>query len=238
MSGGNTNQSAQRVTTSSGKVGVYDAVGIDSEQAKWFVRHVGLSLEELEFTRGQDLKLRMVDMEPPLVAPESSNPKQVDVVGTATLSSDDTSIINTFICEQLDEYESLKTAPHEQYVVHPHFVKGNQAVSARRYSCAGFVHECYLDIDITLVDVGSLPLIGAETLAVVYPHLLRVLANPRLRAMAGLGSDGPWPVLLPGYLFHSLSRGADQIRQVAYQPQSGDECFPRLETAQATNHES
>ncbi len=238
MSGGNTSQSAQRVSSSNGKVGVYDAVGIDSENSKWFIRHVGMSLDELDFTRGQELKLRMVDMEPPLVAPESSNPKQVDVVGTATLSSDDASIINTFICEQLEEYKSLKTAPHEQYIVHPHYVKGNQAVSARRYSCAGFVYECYLDTDITLVDVDALPLVDEKTLSLVYPLLPRVLANPKLRAMAGLGSDGPWPVLLPGYLFHSLSRGADQIRQAAYQPQLGDECFPRLETSNRTKAES
>lgn len=238
MSGGNTNQSAQRVSTSNGKVGFYDAVGIDSDKSKWFIRHVGMSLEQVDFAQGKLLQLRMVDMEPPLVDPASSKTKQVDVVGTATLSSDDVSIMNTFICEQLEEYESLKTASHEQYIVHPHYVKGDGTISARRYSCAGFVYECYLDTGLTLVDVNALPPVDEKTLILVYPILPRILSNPKLRASVGLAANGPWPVLLPGYLFHSLSRGADHIRQAAYQPKPGDECFPRLESAQPTKAKS
>jgi len=230
MSGGNTNQSAQRVSTSDGNVGVYDAVGIDSEKGKWFIRHVGMSLEEVDFVKGKPLQLRMVDMGPPLGLPESASPQNVDVVGNANLSSDDASIINTFICEQIEEYKSLKSGRKEQYVVLPHFVKSDSRVSARRYSCAGFVFECYMDLGITLVDVDALPNVDESILSIVYPLLPRILKDREWRLHVGLAEDGPWQVLLPGYLFHSLSRGADQIRQATYQPKPGDKCFPIIES--------
>jgi hypothetical protein len=237
MSGGNTNHSANRVSTWNGKVGVYDAVGIDSEKSKWFIRHVGMSLEEVDFAKGKQLQLRMVDMGPPLGPPELAGLMNVDVIGNANLSSDDISIINSFICEQIEEYKSLKSGRKGQYVVLPHFVKGDGDVSARRYSCAGFVFECYLDLGIILVDVDALPPVDESILSIVYPFLPRILEVHELRLHYGLSEDGPWPVLLPGYLFHSLSRGSDQIRQAAYQPQPGDECFPRLETAPPTKAE-
>jgi hypothetical protein len=230
MSGGESQQFAKRVSISDGKIGVYGAVGVDSASSKWFIRHVGMSLEEADFANGKPLQLRMVDMGPPLGTPESSSPENVDVVGTATLTSDDASIINTFICEQIDEYKSLKTTRKKQYVVCPHFVKGDGLVSARRYSCAGFVFECYFDLGISLVDIDALPHVDESTLAMVYPLLPRILEDPEWRLDVGLAEDGPWPVLLPGYLFHSLNRGADRIRQAPYQPSPGDECFPRLES--------
>jgi hypothetical protein len=237
MSGGNTDPFCYRVSTSDGKVRAYDAVGVDSDSSKWFIRHVGMSLEEVVFAKGRPLQLRMVDMGPPLGTPESACPKNVDVVGVANLSSDDASIINTFICEQIEEYKSLKSRRKDQYVVCPHFVKGDSGVSARRYSCAGFVFECYLDLGIILVDLDALPLVDDSTLETAYPVLPLILKDPVWRIHVGLIDDGPWPVLLPGYLFHSLSRGSDQIRQTAYQPQPGDECFPRLETAPPTKAE-
>jgi hypothetical protein len=220
---------------SNGKVRVYDAVGIDSESSKWFIRHVGMSLEEVDFAEGKPLQLRMVDMGPPLVGPSESKPKAIDVVGGAALSADDASIVNTFICEQINEYESLNAAPQKQYVVHPHFVNGDGVVSARRYSCAGFVYECYLDVGITLVELESLPMIDEKTLTLAYPLLPRILASPQLREMVGLTDESPWPVLLPGYLFHSLNRTPDEIRRAPYQTHPGDKCFPRREPGQSAN---
>lgn len=237
MSGSNANLSAQRVSTSNGKVRVYDAVGVDSEQCKWFIRHVGLSLDDMMFTKGNSLSVRIVDMGPPLASLDSAKPTSVDVVGTADLSADDVSAIYTFICEQLNEYQSLNGKKLDQYYVHPHLVKGDGEASANRYSCAGFVYECYLDIGITLVDLSSVPAVTAEPLKLAFPDQRRNLDRPERRGLVGLSGEGPWPVLLPGYLFHSLSRGSDQIRQAAYQPQPGDECFPRLETARPAKAE-
>lgn len=238
MSGGNTNQSAHRVSTSKGKVGVYDIVGIDSEHCDWFIRHVGMSLDEMMFTKGNPLSVRIVDMGPPLASLDSAKPTSVDVVGTADLSADDVSAIYAFICEQLNEYQSLQVKKRAQYYVYPHFVKGDGKTSANRYSCAGFVYECYLNIGITLVDLASVPTVTAEPLKLAFPDQRRNLDRPERREMAGLSGEGPWPVLLPGYLFHSLGRGSDQIRQAAYQPKPGDECFPRRETEQPATAES
>lgn len=220
------------------RVSLYDAVGVDSEKSTWFIGHVGMSLDEVDFTKGTPLQLRMVDMGPPLGTPESSTPEKVDVVGTAKLSSDEVSMINTFICEVIYEYKSLKPGRMDQYVVRPHFVQGNDDFSARRFSCAGFVFECYLQLEIRLVDTDALLLVDQEKLELVYPLLPRILVNREWRDHVGLAEDGPWPVLLPGYLFHSLNRDAEAIRQVPYKPQAGDECFPRRETEQPAKADS
>ena len=181
----------------------------------------------------------MVDMKPPLITPETAEPSPVDVVGTASLSADDASIINTFICEQSEEYESQKTAWLKQYHVHPHFIRGNGEMSARRYSCAGFVFEAYLDVGLTLVDVSSLPEVELDSLKLAYPDELHpLLDNLKQRSKTGLSGDGPWPVLLPGYLFHSLNREPDEIRHTPYQPKRGDECFPRSDAAEIANVET
>jgi len=232
MSGDNPNQPAQRVSISNGRVRLYDAVGVDSEKCDWFVRHVGLSLDEVKFAKGESLQVRMVDMGPPLVDPKTSESKSVDVVGTAELSADDASIIATFICEQQYEYESLKANKFDQYYVFPHFVERVSKDTVRRYSCAGFVYECYKDVDITLVDIMTVPSVSIEPLKMAFPDQQRNLDRPERRKKFGLTEDGPWPVLLPGYLFHSLNRDADEIRRAPYQVKPGDECFPRRESAE------
>ena len=49
MSNENRNRTSGRISQSSGRVRLYDAVGVDSTKRLWFVRHVGLSLEDRDF---------------------------------------------------------------------------------------------------------------------------------------------------------------------------------------------
>ena len=38
--------------------------------------------------------------------------------------------------------------------------------------------------------------------------------------------DGPWPVVLAGYVLNSLNRDEDEIRSAPYNATAGDEFFP------------
>jgi hypothetical protein len=88
-----------------------------------------------------------------------------------------------------------------------------------RYSCAGFVERCYAQgaaIDL-MVDEDELPAVDLATLARIWPAVLH-----HRRRRFGLEGEGPWKVLLPGYLLHSLAR---LNARVPYRPQPGDAAF-------------
>lgn len=76
-----------------------------------------------------------------------------------------------------------------------------------RFSCAGYVFAAMQQIDIPLCDEQAIPTIGTSLLQLVYRDLNTLIDRPKLRKYMGIGSDAPWPVLLPGYLFH----GADHF---------------------------
>src|SRR6185437_15528756 len=101
-------------------------------------------------------------------------------------------------------------------------------IICQRFSCGGFVIEAYrfAGIDLLTTDAGSLPPVGVELLRLAYPDQHRTLDNPRLRTSLGLEGDGPWPIVLSGYLLHSLARAEAGIRSGPYHPQPGDEYFP------------
>jgi hypothetical protein len=138
-----------------------------------------------------------------------------------------------------------KSALRIEYVVYPAWGKDfekeggyecDEATGrkiARRCSCASFVAHCYKEgAGIHLV-VGEelLPRVClttiqqiwarqfAEVLAKVKEERLRdYVAGRALRAL-GLSGEGPWPVLLPGYIFHALNQ-PDRDEQDPYQPKS------------------
>jgi hypothetical protein len=206
------------------KVRQFDAVGVYSDRCERFVRHAGLACEEAAVAPGAAIEVRMIHMAPPLTNQSDSSATVVDTFGTAELSADEISILRTFVAEAQQEYLDNNAGRRDQYHVLPHFVDATPGVSVRRFSCSGFVYECYRELDIRLVDLERVPRIELTKLEFAYPALE---GRPKLREEAGLSGDGPWPVLLPGYLFHSLSRDPPEIRRAPYQAQSGDECFPR-----------
>jgi hypothetical protein len=59
-----------------------------------------------------------------------------------------------------------------------------------------------------------------------YPAEMQILEAGIIAAdTLGLKGAGPWPVLLCGYLFHSLARTADEIREQPYSPTIDDRFF-------------
>lgn len=80
------------------------------------------------------------------------------------------------------------------------------AVIGRRFSCVGLVARCYAEgADISLIDELQLPRVTKETIKSVWN------AGPLAMASVGVMGDGPWQILLPGYLFHSLERSDARV---------------------------
>jgi hypothetical protein len=216
---------------SSSSIGCYvrqfDAVGTHSAHFDRFVCHVGLALDDVFVNAGESFDVRTIDMEPPLPPQDPANVMRMDVFGAADLTQDDRAMIRAFIDGVRNEYavnDALE--PSDQYCVQPHFVEAHPDESVRRFSCAGFVYECYRELGIVLVDLDRVPCVGVELLKLAYPRFARSLDSSAFRKRIGLSDGGPWPVLLPGYLFHSLKRGPTICRSGPYQANSGDELFP------------
>jgi len=102
----------------------------------------------------------------------------------------------------------------------------------RSFTCAGFVDQCYRDAArLPLVADESLPEIDLPTLLDVWKHLASTLRDTKKREKRGLVGNGPWPVLMPAYLFHAIRHFDDKGAEAGpYQPVVGDWYFPQVTT--------
>jgi hypothetical protein len=174
-------------------------------------------------------------MTPPLVAGEETKKTRgakpecvVHLAGTAQLSLDEQEAIRDWL-EEVDK-EPGPDNPFRRYIVRPHSDWYTAPETGRRlyrrFSCAGFVVECYGSVTIQLVNAHevNLPRVDFGTLSRAYP----IRQGDRLAARFGLTREdlgipdpGPWPVLLPGYLFHALDRvSPDGTRPPGFTPSS------------------
>jgi hypothetical protein len=212
----------------------YDVAGSDSDGTPEFVRHVGLCGEERPGLRCHD-ELPLVHMRPPLERGERGCP--VQTVATAGLTSDEVLQVNVFVDEVSSEYEAAQIRdPRQQYAIIPHerpFPSPDGTVTCRQFSCAGFVIAAYADagIEFIITELERLPPVPLDTLVRAYPDMADLLRNARFRSRYALNGDGPWPVLLAGYVLNALNRPEPKIRTIPYPPALGDEYFPpRRET--------
>lgn len=185
-----------------------------------FVRHVGLADGEAEMSPAD---VHVVHMRPPLRGGDT--PGRADVVGRAELTDDEQNKVGVFVGKYLAEQEALaKTL--DGYCVLPHSVetRNGDVVVITRFSCAGFVFEAYRAARITLLDLPSMPNVSLDTLRTAYPDI--PLDRGRFRDHFGLDGDGPWPVMLPGYLLHALNRDGGSIKSIPHRPRAGEEHFP------------
>jgi len=95
----------------------------------------------------------------------------------------------------------------------------------RRFSCAGFVLDAHRQVEINLLLVDeealqALPEVDEQMLVLAYPD-----ANRRRLHRLGVPGNGPWRIILAGYVFHALDRTSQQIRDRPYQAKPGDERF-------------
>lgn len=213
----------------------YDVGGCHGGDAR-FLTHAVLCLAETPVSvNATRCRVGIVHMGPPLESAMHSI-HALGTVGSAEipLRAGERLQIKAFVDDRLQERKAQQARlsrlstfqPYiSEYIVHPSYVAPCEDVSLWRFSCAGFVMRAYEEANIRLIDVDQLPLVPLETLKRAYPEFASLLDRARMRERVGLGPGESWPVVLVGYLFHSLKRPADQIREVAYVPQSGDENF-------------
>jgi hypothetical protein len=224
---------AVRLGTEPVRIELFDIVGMDSDSVAGFVRHVALSAIERS-THSRTDTLSVTDMQPPLTIEEDA--EAIDVHASLPLTNDERQQVNLFIDELRREYESQAIGGRAQYTIHPvcrpeHANDGT--IRYYRYSCAGFVLAAYGSLSgagITLLteDENQLPPVALEVICTAYPDYAGQLRDLRWRTRYNLPGDGPWPIILPGYIFHALNRDEAIIRSDPYCPQSGDECFPTV----------
>jgi hypothetical protein len=196
------------------------------QRGSTFVRHVALAREAGAVKKSQ--RVSVWQMGPPLVVgPQSQQANHnadtlddLDLVGFIELSTDDIDGMHTWLADI--DTERRPASKWHHYAACPHFFwKLDEAGMPlyRRFSCAGLVVECYFSVDILLVSGNSLPQAEVDVLAPVYGEFVK---DQRVREKLNIGLDGngPWPVLLPGYLFHSLARAESDIRGESHSPQS------------------
>jgi len=204
----------------------YDVAAHDPHVVPNFVRHAALCPEDVP-VHPAGAVLRVTHMVPPLeVGGDGPGPH---VLGTVPLTEAEANQIDTRVVEIAAELAAQRL--RGPYVVRPHAVlerAGDGTVVFQQYSCAGFVIELFREVEIDLLatDEARLPPVTLQTLLVAYPDQARALQLPRARQAVGLDGDGPWPVVLVGYLFNALARREDEIRAGPYPPAPGDECFP------------
>ncbi len=199
----------------------YDVIGERAEGETRFVKHVGLLDEDNQLVEMGD-EVSVVHMGPPL---EQRGTTKAHVAGHVPLTTDEIKIISTWFEKIVDEYPR---SPTKQYVIYPPCKDESDpntgARRYRRYSCAGFVLDGHLQVNIELlnIDESELPDVDRQSIVSAYPD---AEGHANLLLYWGLEGDGPWKVVLAGYVLHALNRSTDQIRQGPYRAKQGDEQF-------------
>jgi hypothetical protein len=134
------------------------------------------------------------------------------------------------LAEWIAEIKTL--AGHCEYIALPAAHLVEDGPSGRRkywkFSCAGFVvtayeHGAHIKL---VVNEDCLPLLDSPTVMQIWGPVLGV-ANERRQRMYlrtfGLTGEGPWRVLVPGYLFHALEEASEHL---PYTPAPTDIAFP------------
>ena len=221
---------SNRVTESTLPLSPFQVVGQDGAESG-FIVHAGLA-ESAGLQNAA--KIPVLDMGPPL--PGTSRHMRGDVVGSTVLTDDDVQKIRTFVDRHLNEHaafshfrmsELLLSVP-QMYCVLPHsspLYENDGRYVRTRFSCVGFVLEAYKTARIRLLNLNGLPLVDMAVIAAVYPQTKLIERGIISAESLGLHGTGPWPVVLCGYLFHSLNREANVIRQEAYTPDLADRHF-------------
>src|SRR5271157_2502922 len=196
----------QRVGSTPMTIRRFDVIGKDASSVPEFIEHVALAAEE-RLHHVASAALPVVHMRPPL---ERAGECRADCVGSAGLSVGSQRQIKVF-CDMIEsEYKAAQLGSFRaQYVICPHvdpIRRHDDTIVYRRFSCAGFVLEAYLaaGIHILLTDLARVPPVGLETLKTQYARFAQVLDSPRVRDEFGIGGDGPWPVVLAGYVLNTL----------------------------------
>jgi hypothetical protein len=206
---------------------IYAVVGMYSPQvAGDFVQHVAILRVSRALIFGAE-NVEVWHMLPPLIVGQASIAEAggdllcpaVHITGVADLDPDDCEGIQTWL-SIVDKEKRPGMA--RQYIVKPHMAweraKETNRPIYRRFSCAGFVVECYASVGINLVTLpeDTYPEVDLETVRRAYPEAGR----EGLRERYGIPGNGPWRILMAGYVLHAMDRDPKMVRGGAYTPAS------------------
>jgi hypothetical protein len=183
--------------------------------------------------------LRTFHMGPPL------GPRRMpcDAFGTAELTTGQAAKLKAFLADRQEERNAeerrlrrlgRRWRAGSQYRIHPEATPPTPDYPLWRFSCVGFVLRAYQSARVHLL-TGPYPSKTMEDLKRLYPHSAGHLDDPGQRNALGIGDGDRWPVILVGYVLHSLNRAASDINGAnaqRYAPQIGDEYFPRAVVAE------
>ncbi len=206
------------------KLSRFDVVGAQVDRQTRFIRHVAFLGQDIQSLEAGD-EVTAVHMCPPL---EDGGRIKVHVAGRVPLTNDEVKEIESWWEEIADEYKRLGIRTASQYVIRPPWkdeYDPNTGIRRyRRYSCAGFVLDGHLQVNIELLNTSEakLPPVDRQTIISAYPRSCR---HTNLLSSYGLEGNGPWNVVLAGYVLHALNRPTEQIRKEPYQAKQGDEQF-------------
>ncbi len=234
---------AQQIGNTAINIALYDVLGFDSQVRATFVGHVALATSTVVASQGTPASVRFAHMAPPLSRGRAS----ANCHGNVGLDERKLQTIDAFVRQLESEYAAEKARRNatgawdesakdrfkeDQYTIRPHVRWPDGDRPYHQLSCAGFVQEAYDEAGITLVDAdeANLPTCSLDTLKIAYATSAAHLEDIVFRVQKGLDGEGPWPVLLPGYLMHALDRERDEILASPFRATPGDECFPRQPT--------
>jgi hypothetical protein len=219
---------AVKLSSTVQSVPIYAVIGSYRSNSTRYLGHLSLHAEEgtLKF----DAEANIFDMKPPLrlghlrANGDRSEAGRVNahVVGWIDLEPDQrdgimdwlSNLKGRFAGRALPASNSYGHFLEEShYSIHPPFrVSMKEPTTGTAiyecFSCVGFVLACYqIGAGVELLvdaDSGRLPLVGLSTIRRVYGETEARLVQryaPQLR----LKGTGPWPLVFPGYVLHSLS---------------------------------
>jgi hypothetical protein len=216
---------SRRVSSAFIDINLFEVIGAEGIRPG-FIRHSGLASSAATHPRES---VPVHDMGPPL---RIAGRMQADAVGIADLTDDEARKIKDFLDRHESEHQSAqKLNPRSfprVYCIFPHAAplrEQDGRYARTRFSCAGFVFEAYQRAGIHLFDEDQLPQISLDQIKEAYDDVAVILERPAFRELMGLSGIGPWPVMLCGYLFHSLRRDSAEIRGHPFIVTIGDEIF-------------
>lgn len=209
-----------------------------------FVKHAAIVRQDCKLLKSAPIEVWHSG--PPIVAGALTSPSpghatcKSDIVGDLCLTTSETEAIDDWLATVEKEICQKSLKPFEQYTILPHMkwhLSEEGRRTHRRFSCAGFVIEAYQSSNISLLS-SELPLADEEQLATAYRGLFEIEKREKRiqdyvgfkgRSDLGLTAAGPWPIALPGYLFHSTERATILNRRPAPLTPSGIEMafYPR-----------
>jgi len=217
-------------------------VGQYAVEPKGFVQHVALLVAQCEVSSASQVSvwhmgppLRVTD--PGASASVPAGECRADLVIEIPLAADDRNAMLHW--KSKVEKERRPSALFQQYVIDPPIVWIRSETGRklyRRFSCAGFVMSCYASAGIFILNQETdFPAASLADVERAYPQLRRLLqmapaaqAKLGFRDLAdfGIPGDGPWQIVLAGYIFHSCHRlTAATHRLTPYSPISVKEAF-------------